>query len=174
MSDANIGTEGLGLLPQDAASLLGTLFDLRVDVRSDSGKSALDRGVLAVYGSSGGVARLALHFDPILAAAAGAALTRIPPGTADEASRRPRLPDNVMENLCEVTNVLGRWPRTPWGQLRIQTTVILPAALPAPVEQACKKRRPLATLTVTITGYRPGLMTVFAIEPPAGEGGNGR
>jgi hypothetical protein len=174
MSESNIGTGELALAPQDAASLLGTLFDLRVEVRSESRKSVLDRGVLAVYGSSGGVARLAFHFDPSLAAAAGAALTRIPAAVAEEASRRSRLPDNVLENLCEVTNVLGRWPRSRWGQLRIQTTVMLPAALPAPVGQALKTPRPLATLTVSIAGYRPGLLTVLAVEAPAGEGGGGK
>jgi hypothetical protein len=174
MSELEIKTDGLVLAPQEAAALLGTLFDLPVEVRSESRKGALDRGALAVYGSSGGVARLAFHFDPTLAAGAGAALTRIPAAAADEASRRSRLPDNVLENLCEVTNVLGRWPRSRWGQLRLQTTALLPATLPAPVGQALKKPRPLATLLVTIAGYRPGLLTVLAIESPAGEGGDDR
>jgi hypothetical protein len=168
MSDSGVGFNGLVLAPQDAAALLGTLFDLRVEVRSETRKSALDRGVLAVYGASDGVARLAVHFEAALAASAGAALTRIPAAAAEEASRRSRLPDNVLENLCEVTNVLGRWPRSRWGQLRVQTTVMLPAALPAPVGQALKTPKPLATLTVTIPGYRPGLMTVLAIEPAPG------
>jgi hypothetical protein len=173
MNELDIKMDGLALAPQDAAALLGTLFDLQVEVRSDSRKSALDRGVLAVYGSSGS-ARLAFHFDPILAAGAGAALTRIPAPAADEASRLGRLPDSVLENLCEVTNVLGRWPRTRWGQLRLQTTVMLPAALPGPVGQALKKPKLLATLLVTIAGYRPGLLTVLAIEPAAGEERDGR
>jgi hypothetical protein len=155
--------------PREVASLLGTLFDLKVEVRADTRKSDLDKGVLAIYGSDDGVARTALHFDPTLSASAGAALTRIPASAADEASRLSRLPDNILENLREVTNVLSRLPRTRWGQLRIQSTTSLPTPLAAPIARALKQPRPLAILAVTVTGYRPGLMTVLAVELAAGE-----
>ena len=77
-----------------------------------------------------------------------------------------------------MTNVLGRLPRTRWGQLRIQATTALPAKLAPPVAEALTRGKPLASFTLTVTGYRPGTMTVLEVgsegQAAGARGGSGK
>ena len=93
----------------------------------------------------------------------GAALAMVPTTVVEEAMRRGELPENLVENVQEVANILAQLlnsPKTP--HLRLKAVHQLPVELPpgvASLMEAPEFRRDFA---IAIEGYGNGRMALLA------------
>lgn len=87
-----------------ANDLLGTPTTV---VKSYQDIATLDVGAVVSYRDDDGAMAIAGVFDKDIVGVLGGALTMVPQSTLDEARERDELPDNVVENFWEVTNILA-------------------------------------------------------------------
>jgi hypothetical protein len=66
-----------------------------------------DVGAVVSYRDDEGAMAIAGIFDTDLVGVFGAALTMVPPSALEEAREQGELPENVVENFWEVTNILA-------------------------------------------------------------------
>ena len=93
----------------------------------------------------------------------GAALAMVPTSVVDEAMRRGELPENLVENVQEVANILAQLlnsPRTP--HLRLKTLHQLPVDLPAAVSALLDAPEFRRDFAIVIEGYGDGRMALLA------------
>ena len=87
-------------------SLLGGLYDCESTSQAVEPAEPIGKPeVVATYADAEGQAKYALVCDLSVANSMGAALTRIPPGGAEDATRTGQVPDNLADNLHEVLNI---------------------------------------------------------------------
>ena len=93
----------------------------------------------------------------------GAALAMVPTSVVDEAMRRNELPENLVENVQEVANILAQLlnsPRTP--HLRLKDLHELPTELPAAVSALLDAPEFRRDFSIAIEGYGNGRMALLA------------
>ena len=117
---------------------------------------------VAIYTNDDGVVAAVCVYDMPLASSAGAALSMIPQGVANEAVRKGVMPESVAENLYEVANVSASLFNVDGGpHLKLKEVVTSTAALPAPVKELVAKAADRIDLDVNIAGYSAGRMSLL-------------
>ena len=145
--------------------MLGMLFgnDLTIDeveaLPTDSGSG----NAAAVFVSDDGTPVTACVCDMNFAAFAGSALTKIPPGGAEDAAKSGDLTDNMVGNLHEVMNICSRlFMSGSSPHLRLDKTHAKIADIP---ENAASMLQAIAgrlDLKVKIPGYGEGQIAFLA------------
>ena len=91
---------------ESVSELLTSLMGDEVLVKQCSQSLNSDAAhVIATYVDADGVADKVIACDMAFANRIGAALTRIPPGSANDSIKSETVPDNIFENLQEVLNI---------------------------------------------------------------------
>ena len=86
--------------------LIGCLYDVETSADAVTPAQPIeDKRVVATYNDMDGQLRFAVTCELSLANSLGAALTRIPPGGAEDATSDGEVPANIAENLHEVLNI---------------------------------------------------------------------
>ena len=90
----------------DVSGLFAMLFGERTVCKTCATRLPDEQtAVVATYRDSTGQVRRVLACDLGFANSAGASLSMIPPGAADEAIKKGEVPDNILANLHEVLNI---------------------------------------------------------------------
>lgn len=112
--------------------------------------------VVGVFERKTGLAALVVC-DLAFAAAAGSALSLLPPSAVAECLRAGKLTDTLLENLREVLNVCAHFVAQGSGE-RISLVAVhsVPPALPAPIAGLAAKPASRLDVELTIAGYSPG------------------
>jgi hypothetical protein len=114
-------------------------------------------GVLAAYLDDGNALQAVIGWDIAAAAWVGAAVGLVPKGGAEAAIEERYLPENLLENLTEVCNVLATVFQLPGNpHLRLQTTYRPAAAAPEPETALLYTLGQRIDLTVDVPGYGAG------------------
>ena len=94
----------------EVRQMLAMLFgnDLTISESEELPVSAESNNAAALYVADDGTPVTACICDMNFAAFAGSALTKIPPGGAEDAAKSGELTDNMMGNLNEVMNICSR------------------------------------------------------------------
>jgi hypothetical protein len=96
------------LLPaaKDVKQMLSMIFGDGLAVSEPAGNPSMTYS--AVYVDESGETGAVIACDASFAANAGAALSMLPPGAAEDAARSDELPDTMRDNLYEVMNICTR------------------------------------------------------------------
>ena len=118
-------------------------------------------GLLAAYVDDGNVLRAVAGWDLPAAAYVGAAVGLVPGGGAEAAVEERYIPENMQENLGEVSNVLATVFQLPGNpHLRLQTTYCPAAAAPDQETQLLYGLGQRIDLELDISGYGTGRLAV--------------
>jgi len=140
--------------------LLGT--ETAVDKTPDAIESD-DVGAVVSYRDDEGAMAIAGVFDTDLVGFLGGALTMVPPSALEEARNQGDLPENVVENFWEVTNILASMLNRPNSPHVVQadrhrTLAEAEGDLLGVVDAPAKAR----IFSVAIEGYGTGRMALYA------------
>jgi len=143
-----------------ANDLLGT--DTKVE-KSREDIATPDVGAVVSYRDDAGATAIAGVFDTDLVGVLGGALTMVPVSTLDEARERGDLPENVVENFWEVTNILASMlnrPNSPHVAQadRHRSFDEIGDDLRQVIDGPAKVR----TFTVSVEGYGSGRMALYS------------
>lgn len=120
MSNAQIHVEKI-------TGLLSSLYDCEAYSNEiESPTEAEGNQVVATYKEADSDELFAISCDLTVACSLGAALTRIPPGTAESAANDCDVPDNIADNLHEVLNICSSIFADLEGQRVVLNEVFLP------------------------------------------------
>jgi hypothetical protein len=146
--------------------LLGELLGKEVSVRPGR-TEPLDPeapAVVGVYQTDDGAVVALCRCELTLAAAAGAALTLVPPSVVEEAARTGAMPEVVVDNAREILNVAARMfnnPGTP--HVRLREVRVTPGQLPAEAAGILQQPGRRADFDLQVERYGDGRMTVLTI-----------
>ena len=93
----------------------------------------------------------------------GAALAMVPTTVVEEAMRRGELPENLVENVQEIANIMAQLfnsPKTP--HLRLNTVHQMPGELPPAVTRLWDAPEFRRDFAIAIEGYGNGRMALLA------------
>lgn len=143
-----------------ANDLLGTPTTV---VKSREDIATPDVGAVVSYRDDDGATAIAGVFDADLVGVLGGALTMVPTTTLDEARERGELPENVVENFWEVTNILASMLNRPDSPHVVQADRHrsfdeVGDDLRAVIDGAAKVRR----FRVEVDGYGSGCMALYS------------
>jgi hypothetical protein len=118
-------------------------------------------GVLASYIDDGGALQAAAGWDLPAAAYVGAAVGLVPRGGADAAVEERYLPESLVENLAEVSNVLASVFQAAGNpHLRLDKTYRPAASAPDPETALLYAPGQRIDLSVDVPGYGAGRLAV--------------
>jgi hypothetical protein len=118
-------------------------------------------GVLAAYVDDGNTLRAVAGWDLSAAAFVGAAVGLLPRGGAEDAVEERYVPENLQENLGEVSNVLASVFQIPGNpHLRLQTTYCPAASAPDQETQLLYALGQRIDLQLDVPGYGRGRLAV--------------
>lgn len=100
-------------LDEQLAELLTTLLDMDVEVEDQGRASQWEEGVYATFSDKNDTLAGGFQADYYAANYLGGALTRIPPGGANDSADDGQLTGMARDNLCEVFNVCTRFFSNP-------------------------------------------------------------
>ena len=146
--------------PKDISELFTILLGKQVTVKSGAPAANPNGGTLAVYSDDDGAVGAVALSDLPLASNAGAALSMIPAGMAEESIKAGTLAENLADNWHEVLNVASQLFNAGNGH-RVKLADIHPAAEP-PSAAAGLLGAPGARLDleVAIVGYGSGTLSL--------------
>lgn len=139
--------------------VLDGLLGREVEVAPSDPMATVDTagGVLAAYVDDGSALRAVIGWDLPGAAYVGAAVGLVPKGGAEAAVEDRYLPENLLENLTEVCNVLASALQVPGNpHLRLQTTYRPAASAPDQETALLYTLGQRIDLTVEVPGYGTG------------------
>jgi hypothetical protein len=118
-------------------------------------------GVLAAYIDDGDALRAVAGWNLPAAVFVGAAVGLLPRGGAEDAVEERYVPENIQENVGEVSNVLASVFQIPGNpHLRLQTTYCPAAAAPNPETQLLYAVGQRIDLELDVPGYGRGRLAV--------------
>jgi hypothetical protein len=145
--------------PEAVARLLRDLFGKAVAPKKGAAMAPSTKVCAGTYVDDTGKLVGVCVCDLPLSASIGAALALIPPGAAADAVKTGKLPDEMLDNLREVLNILASL----FGGTHVRFRELLPpsAALSAPV--AAVLARPVGRLDIelTVAGYAGGRLSLL-------------
>jgi hypothetical protein len=116
-----------------------------------------DLGVFAEYVTEEGVVGAVMIVDGPFAVRCGAALSMLPPSTAEENLAKRELPDHLIDNFREIANILARLlngPTTP--HLRLRQVHRLPGPVPDLVMKVVFAPESRRDFVCAVEGYGEG------------------
>lgn len=150
----------------EARQMLAMLFGNDLEIapvdalatEADSGHAA------AVFVTDEGLPVTACVCDLNFAAFAGSALTRIPPGGAEDAAKSGKLTDNMLGNLNEVMNICSRlFMNGSSPHLRLDKLYASISEIPDDARALVDSITGRLDLKVSIPGYGDGHLSFLAI-----------
>ncbi|MDH3604319.1 MAG: hypothetical protein OEU26_32335, partial [Candidatus Tectomicrobia bacterium] len=147
---------------EKVAAAFSSLLPRAVKV-NNTGPGALPKDVptvVAAYVEPDDTLRAVCICDLNLAGSAGAALTLFPPQTVRDSLKSGRLPQNLMENLHEVLNVMGSLFRGSGSSSLVLKALYAPGQpLPEGLSALIDSPDQRLDLVVDVTGYERGKMS---------------
>lgn len=145
-------------LTQTLRGLLGLTVSLS---RTEPGAG---RGYLAVYSDQAGNPVNVIGVDLAFAASAAAGLAMVPVAQVDEWLAAGSLPEDAVENLYEVLNVLAATHNPRDGSRHVKLTALLAPEDVIPAEVAAGRASPELAVwfTAEVPGYPGGLIETAA------------
>lgn len=143
----------------ELARTLTTLIGKPVAVAQGAVWAVDKQGYVGAYEDNTGVLECLFACDLSAAASLGAALTRIPPGAADQAAKTQKLTPEMVDNAREVANVCANSFHE--KRVRLFGFVSPGAQMPGPVGTLIAKPARRLDLTVTIAGYPQGKLSLM-------------
>lgn len=143
--------------------VLDGLLGREVEIAPGDPMASVDMigGVLAAYVDDGNALRAVAGWDLSAAAFVGAAVGLVPRGGAEAAIEDRFVPENLQENLGEVSNVLASVFQIPGNpHLRLQKTYCPAAAAPDQETQLLYALGQRIDITVDVPGYGSGRLAV--------------
>lgn len=151
--------------PDAVRLLLGGLIGKQVPARSGMPLYATPRTPLAIAeyltddDQLGGV----VYCDLPLAASLGAALSLLPPNTANDAIKANQLPPMLQENCYEVMNVAARLFNSPIRpHVRLVRMFWNQQSVPIPLSQAVRLLPARLDVALVVPGYAQGTISILA------------
>ncbi|HET6279745.1 MAG TPA: response regulator, partial [Polyangia bacterium] len=136
-----------------------------VQAKEQEARAPVDQGVVAVYAGDDGAAAALVHFDLPAAGSIAAAMTSVPADIVKQAARAGKLPQNLLDNLLEVANVLTKVVRRmSSARLRIQRIYPIRSA-PPDIVAALDAPPCSVSFDVTVSEYPGGRVTVIGLSP---------
>lgn len=152
-------------LVRDLGAQLGRTVKLEMEGQdTELDRSLLEAmigGVVATYVDDGGVLRAVIGWDLAAAANIGAAVGLVPSGAAEDAVEEQYLPENLLDNLSEVSNVRAsafQMPSNP--HLRLEQTYRPAAAAPTEVTSLMYSQGQRLDLDLDVPRYGKGRFAV--------------
>ena len=147
----------------DVAGLFTMLFGN--DTTCKPGKAPLPPdacAIVAAYQDSTGATKRLLTCDLAFANSAGAALSMIPPGAANDAIKTGNVPDNILMNLHEVMNIaVNLFTDSFDGRLELASVTRINEVSPETKAALTSKER--TTIDVAIPRYAAGRVGMIAV-----------
>lgn len=149
----------------EVRQMLGMLFgnDLTISEAEELPVSVESNNAAALYVADDGTPVTACVCDINFAAFAGSALTKIPPGGAEDAASSGELTENMMGNLNEVMNICSRlFMSGSSPHLRLDKMYASIAELPDNAKTMLDTVSGRLDLKVSIPGYGEGHLAFLA------------
>lgn len=149
----------------EVRQMLGMLFgnDLTISEAEELPVSVESNNAAALYVADDGTPVTACVCDMNFAAFAGSALTKIPPGGAEDAASSGELTENMMGNLNEVMNICSRlFMSGSSPHLRLDKMYASIAELPDNAKTMLDTVSGRLDLKVSIPGYGEGHLAFLA------------
>ncbi|MBN1165486.1 MAG: hypothetical protein JXB45_12985 [Candidatus Krumholzibacteriota bacterium] len=153
-------------LPESGAlrDLLEKLLDMKVTVNQGKPVAISPETPLAIatYKKDNGSIKVVWLCDLKFVIYSGAALSVIPPETAESSLSSGEIPDNIRDNFQEVLNVSTELLNKPdRSRISLGDTVIVPAEIPAEIADIVSNPRMRLDFSVKIPGYGEGRVSLL-------------
>lgn len=153
--------------PAEVAKMLSMLLGKACKV-NDVGTSPIapnTRLVIATYKSDNGAEQCAAVMELALGANAGAAMSLVPAKMAQDAAKTGKVPENIMENLQEVLNVLsGEFDRPSAAHAVLDKVYLTPPDPAADLMALINRPHEKRFYMVMVDGYGNGRMGLYILK----------
>ncbi|QDG51310.1 hypothetical protein FIV42_11325 [Persicimonas caeni] len=145
------------------AELVGSLLGCEVVAEPSTQNSGTRPHAVAIYVTEEGTLRAALVCDSAIVNYAGAALTMMPAGTAQENQKKGIVPEMMFENLHEILNICSQlFQENYTSSVKLHEMYDTSTkAPPQPIPMFLQKAPGRLSLTVDIEDYGSGEMMVI-------------
>ncbi len=118
--------------------------------------------IVAAYHDNTGATKRLLTCDLAFANSAGAALSMIPPGAANDAIKSGQVPDNILANLHEVMNIAVNLFIDSFGS-RLELASVSRISELSPEAKAALSSKERTSVDVAIPRYTSGRVGLIAV-----------
>jgi hypothetical protein len=147
----------------DVHQILNMLYgdDMKLDESSDGPSDNIDKIIVASYINDEGEPVTSCVCDHSFAAFASSALTRIPPGGAEDAANTGDFSKMMLENLYEIMNICSRlfMQKSNTPHIKLDVLYSDPADMPGNVKDIVENSNVRADFNVSIPGYGDGTLS---------------